>query len=69
MARIVKYCDSSILISFHIKSLAARLKLIMMNEGSLDQCTPFWHALGVLYLMHCRQCLSDGGIDFHYIAI
>ena len=36
---IVMHHSSSILISFHIKSLAARLKLIMMNEGSLDQCT------------------------------
>ena len=31
--------NSSILISFHVKSLAARLKLIMINEGSLDWCT------------------------------
>ena len=33
--------NSSILISFHIKGLTARLKLyiIMMNEGSLDRCT------------------------------
>ena len=39
MAYIVKYYDSNISTSFHIKRLAARLKLIMMNEGSLDQCT------------------------------
>ena len=39
MAHKVKYYDSSISIHFHIKSLTARLKLIMMNYGSLDQCT------------------------------
>ena len=39
VADMIKYYDSSISISFHIKSLAARLKLIMTNEGSLDRCT------------------------------
>ena len=39
VAHIVKYFDSSISISFHIKSLAARLKLTMTNAGSLDWCT------------------------------
>ena len=39
LAHIVKYYDSSTLISFHIKSLAARFKLIMANEGFLNQCT------------------------------
>lgn len=35
VAHIAKYYDSSISISFHIKSLATRLKLTMKNEGSL----------------------------------
>ena len=36
---IVMHHNSSISISFHIKSLTATLKLIIMNEGSLDWCT------------------------------
>ena len=45
VAHIVKCNDSSISVSFHIESLAARLKLIMTNEGSLDRCTLSYHFL------------------------
>ena len=45
VAHMVKYYDSSISIYFHIKSLAAILKLIMTNEGSLD-----WRTLSYPFL-------------------
>ena len=72
MAHIVKHYDNCILISFHIKSLAARIKLIMMNEGSLDQCTlsyPFLACARSSFLsVHCignAQLLCNSCIHFH----
>ena len=51
---VIMYYNISISICFHIKSLAVRVKLIMMNEGSLDWCTllyPFSHVLRVLAVL------------------
>ena len=50
VAQVVEYCDSSTSISLHIKSLIARFKLIMMNEGSLD-----WYTLLYPYLVCARS--------------